>query len=157
MEAVESQNETVGSSSASEISMRFARMSINFSTWSLRRATAGSNDEAMGERLGCDTIVVIKRTHSCRFCLNFCHLIAITISVPLSSKTSFPPQKITYHLAKKMHFSFLLLLVVALTSSMSVSACVTQGQPCTPGSDDECCFILVCVANGLNGTSVCTS
>ncbi|KAG1784743.1 uncharacterized protein HD556DRAFT_1426124 [Suillus plorans] len=49
-----------------------------------------------------------------------------------------------------MHFSFLLLLLVALTSSMSVSACVTQGQPCTPGSDDECCFILVCVANGVS-------
>ncbi|KAG2047155.1 hypothetical protein BDR06DRAFT_964245 [Suillus hirtellus] len=55
-----------------------------------------------------------------------------------------------------MRFSFLLIVIVALASSMSVSACVTQGQPCTPGKVDECCFILVCVDNGYNKT-VCMS
>ncbi|KAG2366493.1 hypothetical protein BDR07DRAFT_1396164 [Suillus spraguei] len=64
------------------------------------------------------------------------------------------PRKIVYHFAQKMRLS-IPAIVVALTASMFVSACSSEGQACN--DDDDCCTDpsnLVCDL-GEDGTMIC--
>ncbi|KAG1748452.1 uncharacterized protein EDB91DRAFT_879746 [Suillus paluster] len=54
-----------------------------------------------------------------------------------------------------MRFSFLLAVVTALTTSMSVNACITEYGVCGPKNPSSCCKGLTCKLGVSMSRSLC--